>query len=67
MLYFSEKGASQQRIWQSKETVIVPINSARMMTTKYQYNLMVVFESEAEMQLAEVIENAVYFPNTTLG
>ena len=65
MLYFSKKGLDNKKIWQSKETVIFAINSTRMMTTQYQYNLLVAFESEAAMRLAEVIANPVYVPNAT--
>ena len=52
---------------QSKETVIVAINSTRMMASSYQYNLLAIFESEAAMRLAEAFVNAVYVHNTTTG
>ena len=48
-------------------TVVVAINSTTVMTRLYQYNLLVFFEIEAAIRLAEVIANAVYVRNTTTG
>ena len=67
MLYFSKKGRDNKKIWESKVTVVVAINSTTVMTRLYQYNLLVFFEIEAAIRLAEVIANAVYVRNTTTG